>query len=109
MGPEQMHDDELFRCRIRHHLFKRRQHVGVVLARALGALLVHIELLVGLLRKDRQHGVAGGHRLLVGDPEGLIPGLLHHVHQRRFGQVEVRILFVRKGQRLLQDLNSVGA
>ncbi|MNL88723.1 hypothetical protein D3C87_2186130 [compost metagenome] len=49
VGPEQMHDDELLLCRIGHHLFKWRQHVGVIFASTLGTLLVHIELLVSLL------------------------------------------------------------
>ncbi len=49
MRPQQMHDDELLRRGIGQHLLKRIQHVGVVLASALSALLVHIKLLVCLL------------------------------------------------------------
>ena len=108
MRTQQVNDNELFRRRVGQHLLKRRQHVGIVFAGALGALLVHIELLVGLFREHRQHGVARRHRLLVGYPEGFITRLLHQVHQRGFGQIQVRVLLIREGQRLLQNLNCVG-
>ena len=107
MRTQQMNDDQFLRRRVLQHFLERLQHVGVVFTRTLRTLLVHVVLLVGLARKYRQHGIAGGHRLLVGDPEGFIPRLFHHVHQRRLCQVQVRVLFIGKGQRLLQDFNGV--
>ncbi len=59
-------------------------------SRALSALLVHIELLISLLREHGQHGITRRHRLLVSDPEGFIPGLFHHIHQRWLRQIPVR-------------------
>ena len=81
MCAQQMHDDKFLRCRVCQNLFKRCQDVSVVFAGALGTLLVHIELLVGLFREHGQHGITRGHRLLVGDPEGFITRLFHQVHQ----------------------------
>ena len=107
MRTQQMHDDELFRCRVGQDFFKWRQHVAVIFARTLRTLLVHIELFIRLLREHRQHGVAGGHRLLISDPEGFITRLFHHVHQGRLSQIQIRVLFVSEGQRLLQDFNGV--
>ena len=107
MRTQQVHDDELFRCRVGQYFFKWRQHIAVIFARTLRTLLIHIELLIRLLREHGQHGVASRHRLLIGDPEGFITCLFHHIHQRRLSQVQVRILLVGEGQRLLQDFNGV--
>ena len=107
MRTQQMNNDQFLRRRVIQHFLERLQHVGVVFTRTLRTLLVHVVLLVGLARKYRQHGIAGGHRLLVGDPEGFITCLFHHVHQRRLCQVQIRVLFIGKGQRLLQDFNGV--
>ena len=107
MRTQQMNNDQFLRRRVIQHFLERLQHVGVVFTRTLRTLLVHVVLLVGLARKYRQHGIAGGHRLLVCDPVGLIPRLFHHVHQRRFRQIQVRVLLVREGQRLLQDFDRV--
>ena len=53
MRTQQMHDDELFRCRVGQDFFKWRQHVAVIFARTLRTLLVHIELFIRLLREHR--------------------------------------------------------
>ena len=87
MRTQQMNNDEFFRRRIGQYLFKRRQHVAVVFTRTLGALLVHIELLIRLFGEHGQHSVTRGHGLLISDPEGLITRLFHHVHQRRLRQI----------------------
>lgn len=94
VGAEQMDHDELLRRRVVQHLGEGRQHRAVQLAGVLAALVVQIELRIGLLGEGRQHGVALGHGLLVGDPEGLVAGLLHQVHQRRIGEEAVGMLLV---------------
>ena len=94
VGAEQMDHDELLRRRVVQHLGEGRQHRAVQLAGVLAALVVQVELRIGLLGEGRQHGVALGHSLLVGDPEGFVAGLLHQVHQRRIGEEAVGMLLV---------------
>ncbi|MNZ49290.1 hypothetical protein D3C78_670550 [compost metagenome] len=106
---EQMHDDEFARCPVGQGLVERLDHVAVVLRGVLVAVVVQVHLLVGLFGEGREHGVALGHGLLVGDPEGLVACLFHHADQRWRRQVQVRVFFVGEGQDLLQRLNGVGA
>ena len=107
VGAEQMDHDEFLRRRVVQHLGEGRQHRAVQLAGVLAALVVQVELRIGLLGEGRQHGVALGHGLLVGDPEGLVAGLLHQVHQRRIGEEAVGMLLVSERQHLLQHLDGV--
>ena len=104
-----MHHDELAFGGIGQGLGKRRQYIAVVLTGVLVAVVVQVHLLVGLFGKGREHGVAFGHGLLVGDPEGLVAGLFHHADNRRCLEVQVRVFFVSEGQHLLQRFNGVGA
>ena len=105
---QQVDDDELARRAVGQNLAERLEYVTVVLTGVLVKVVVQVDLLIGLLGEGGEHGVALGHGLLVGDPVGLVTRLLHHVHDRRRGQVGVRILLIGKGQHLLQGLDGVG-
>ena len=109
MRTEQVNHDQLARCTVGQDLGERRQYVAIVLAGVLVTVVVEVDLFVGLFGERGEHGVALGHGLLIGHPEGFIPRLFHHAHQRRRTQVEVRVLFVSKGQHLLQRFDGVGA
>ncbi|MCY1292877.1 hypothetical protein D9M70_421190 [compost metagenome] len=108
MGAQQVHHDELARRRVGQDLLERRQYIVVVLARVLVAVVVQVELLIRLLGEVGEHGVALGEGLLIGNPVGLVAGLLHHVQQRRPGQVEIGVALIGEGQHLLQRLDGVG-
>ena len=97
VGAQQVHHDELAFGGIGQGLGKRRQYVAVVLTGVLIAVVVQVHLLVGLFGKGREHGVALGHGLLVGDPEGLVAGLFHHADNRWRLEVQVRVFFVGEG------------
>ena len=58
MRPQQVNDNKLLRRRVSQNLFKRCQNVGIIFTCALGTLLVHVKLLIGLLREYREHSVA---------------------------------------------------
>lgn len=107
MRIQQMNNDQFFRRRVIQYFLERFQYVGVVFTRILRTLLVYVVLFVGLARKYRQYGIAGGYRLLVGDLEGFIIRLFYYVYQRRLRQIQIRVFFIGKGQRLLQDFNGV--
>ena len=109
MGAEQMYDDELARFRIAQDLLEWFKNDFVILARVLRTTEIQVVLLVRLPGKSRQHGVALGHGLLIGDPVRLVAGLFHDVHQRWPGQVQIRVFLVGEGQHLLQDFDGEGA
>ena len=107
VGAQQVNHDQFSRCAVGEDFRERLQHVAIVLTGVLIAVVVEVDLFVRLLGEGGEHGVALGHGLLVGHPEGFVARLLHHTDQRRRAQVQVRVFFVRKRQHLLQGLDGV--
>ena len=107
VSAEQVNHDEFAWCAVRQDLVKGLQDIAVILAGILVAVVIEVDLLVSLLGEGGEHGVAFGHGLLVGDPEGFVTRLFHHADQRRSAEVQVRVFFVGEGQHLLQGFDGV--